>query len=98
MADVPVSQGALLAAHELVVGHGEVPVCGPVTFDLPAGHAVAVVGANGAGKSTLLTTLAGLLPRSRGNGAGRCDVRPARPAGSRRELIGPLGPALRLTP
>jgi ABC-2 type transport system ATP-binding protein len=62
MVDVPVPRGALLAASELVAGHGDVPVCGPVTFDVPAGRALAVVGANGAGKSTLLTTLTGLLP------------------------------------
>jgi ABC-2 type transport system ATP-binding protein len=62
MADDPVSQDALLGASGLTTGYGDVPVCGPVTVAVPAGRALAVVGANGAGKSTLLTTLAGLLP------------------------------------
>jgi ABC-type multidrug transport system ATPase subunit len=52
----------LLSARGLLVGYGGAPVCAPVTVDVPAGRAVAVVGANGAGKSTLLRTLAGLLP------------------------------------
>jgi ABC-type multidrug transport system ATPase subunit len=62
MTDDAVSQPTLLAAQELIAGHGDVPVCGPVTVGVAAGRALAVVGANGTGKSTLLTTLAGLLP------------------------------------
>src|SRR3978361_970729 len=68
MSDDPVSQAALLAAHDLIAGHGGVPVCGPVSLDLPAGQALAVVGSNGAGKSTLLTTLVGRLPPVGGGG------------------------------
>nr|WP_158550801.1 ATP-binding cassette domain-containing protein [Geodermatophilus sp. TF02-6] len=52
----------VLVAEQLLVGHGEVPVCAPVDLHLPAGRALAVVGPNGSGKSTLLQTLAGLLP------------------------------------
>ncbi len=53
---------ALLAAEDLSVGHGGTPVCAPVTVDVPAGTALALVGPNGAGKSTVLQTLVGLLP------------------------------------
>jgi ABC-2 type transport system ATP-binding protein len=54
--------GPLLHATALLVGHGDVPVCAPVTFALEPGTALALVGPNGAGKSTLLQTLVGLLP------------------------------------
>ena len=37
-----------------------------VTFDVPTGSLLGVIGANGAGKSTLLRTLAGILPPSDG--------------------------------
>ena len=41
-----------------------------VTFDVPHGTVLGVVGANGAGKSTLVRTIAGILPPS----AGRVEV------------------------
>jgi len=37
-----------------------------VTFDVPHGTVLGVVGANGAGKSTLVRTIAGILPPSEG--------------------------------
>lgn len=37
-----------------------------VSFDVPSGALLGVVGANGAGKSTLLRTIAGILPPSEG--------------------------------
>jgi ABC-type Fe3+/spermidine/putrescine transport system ATPase subunit len=40
---------------------------GPVAFDLPAGHALAVLGVSGAGKTTLLRSLAGVLPSAGGS-------------------------------
>jgi ABC-2 type transport system ATP-binding protein len=66
---------ALLTASQLVVGHGEHPVCAPVDLALAPGRALGVVGANGAGKSTLLQTLVGLLPPLAGTVAfGGADV------------------------
>jgi lipopolysaccharide transport system ATP-binding protein/teichoic acid transport system ATP-binding protein len=41
-----------------------------VTFDVPHGTVLGVVGANGAGKSTLMRTIAGILPPN----AGRVEV------------------------
>ncbi len=37
-----------------------------ITFELPPGQVMAVIGTNGSGKSTLLKTLGGLLPPDRG--------------------------------
>ncbi len=59
--DRAMRQPDLLAADDLSVGHGAVPVCAPVDLRLAAGRALAVVGPNGSGKSTLLRTLVGLL-------------------------------------
>jgi teichoic acid transport system ATP-binding protein len=42
-----------------------------VSFDVPNGTVLGVVGANGAGKSTLMRTIAGILPPT----AGRIEVR-----------------------
>ena len=41
-----------------------------VSFDVPHGKVLGVVGANGAGKSTLMRTIAGILPPT----AGRVEV------------------------
>ena len=37
-----------------------------VTFDVPQGEVLGIIGANGAGKSTLVRTIAGILPPSEG--------------------------------
>jgi ABC-type polysaccharide/polyol phosphate transport system ATPase subunit len=42
-----------------------------VSFDVPAGTVLGIIGANGAGKSTLLRTLAGILPPD----DGRIEIR-----------------------
>ena len=62
MTDARGAEDGLLVATDLVVGHGSVPACAPVTVALAPGRALAVVGPNGAGKSTVLQTLVGLLP------------------------------------
>jgi branched-chain amino acid transport system ATP-binding protein len=56
----------LLSVEDLHVYYGEaIHALRGVTFAVPAGEIVAIIGANGAGKSTLMWTLAGLLkPRS----------------------------------
>ncbi len=48
----------------------EVEAVQDVTFDVPHGTVLGIVGANGAGKSTLVRTIAGILPPS----AGRVEV------------------------
>jgi branched-chain amino acid transport system ATP-binding protein len=49
----------------LATAYGSIQALHGVSFTVPAGEVVAVLGANGAGKSTLLHTISGLLrPRS----------------------------------
>ena len=60
MIDVMDPVDVVVRAGELQVGY-DLPVFPPVTFEVAAGQAVAVVGANGTGKSTLLRTVVGLL-------------------------------------
>lgn len=56
-----VSKQPVIRAVDLVVGYGGEPVCAPVSFTLPPGRALALVGANGSGKSTVLRAVLGLL-------------------------------------
>jgi ABC-type polysaccharide/polyol phosphate transport system ATPase subunit len=48
----------------------EIEAVKDVSFDVPAGTVLGIVGANGAGKSTLVRTVAGILPPT----TGRIDV------------------------
>jgi branched-chain amino acid transport system ATP-binding protein len=57
----------LLSVDGLCAGYGRVPVLWGVSFDVPEGQIVALVGANGAGKTTTLRTLSGLLPATGGS-------------------------------
>jgi branched-chain amino acid transport system ATP-binding protein len=51
----------MLSVKHLQVGYGTVQVIWDISFDVPKGEIVALIGANGAGKTTTLMTLAGLL-------------------------------------
>ena len=57
---------AILRADGLHVRRGEHTMARGVSFDLPAGDALAVIGPNGSGKSSLLLGLRGLLPSTGG--------------------------------
>ena len=46
----------------LTVSYGGTPMIGPVSFEVPAGASVTIVGETGAGKTLLLRSLMGLLP------------------------------------
>jgi len=56
----------VLAAHDVTVERGGLPVLRGVSISVRAGEAVALMGGNGSGKSTLVRTLLGLLPHRRG--------------------------------
>ncbi|PSL02745.1 amino acid/amide ABC transporter ATP-binding protein 2 (HAAT family) [Haloactinopolyspora alba] len=69
-----------LQVDDLVVAYGRVQAVRGVSFTVPSGGLVALVGANGAGKSSILNALAGLVrPRSGSVRFGGRDVtrRPA---------------------
>src|SRR5438132_3346213 len=52
---------SMLRVEDLEVAYGKMQALWGVTFDIPDGEIVSVVGANGAGKTTTLKTLSGLL-------------------------------------
>ena len=56
-----------LIIKELSVSHGAMPALRGVTFEVPEGKIVAVIGANGAGKTTLLRTISGLMRPNSGS-------------------------------
>ncbi|TAM74568.1 ABC transporter ATP-binding protein [bacterium] len=51
----------MLAIEKLNVAYGNIQVLFDVSFSVPSGSFVGVLGANGAGKSTLLRTISGLV-------------------------------------
>ncbi|MDQ3032720.1 MAG: ABC transporter ATP-binding protein/permease [Myxococcota bacterium] len=58
----PAGTEGALAVRDLSFAHGARKVLDSVTFDVPAGGRLAVVGATGSGKSTLASLLPRLLP------------------------------------
>jgi branched-chain amino acid transport system ATP-binding protein len=57
----------MMRVEGLTAGYGAAPVLNDVSFTVPAGKIVAVLGANGAGKTTLLRTLSGQVPATAGS-------------------------------
>jgi phospholipid/cholesterol/gamma-HCH transport system ATP-binding protein len=55
-----VRQGPAISIRNLHVAYGEREILHGVTFDVPAGETVVILGGSGSGKSTLLRTLVGL--------------------------------------
>src|SRR3546814_5944314 len=55
-----------LEVESLTAGYGAVPVLRNVSFDVPTGGTIAVLGRNGMGKTTLVRALAGLIPTAEG--------------------------------
>jgi len=51
----------MLKVTNLTVNYGAIEAVRDLSFDVPDGQVVAVIGANGAGKSTTLNTIGGLL-------------------------------------
>ncbi len=56
----------MLVVEDLVTSYGTIEALHGVSFEVPKGQIVAVLGANGAGKTTLLETISGLLKPNRG--------------------------------
>ena len=57
----------LLAVRGLNAWYGESHVLHGVTFDVPAGEVVTLLGRNGAGKTTTLRSIMGIVPRREGS-------------------------------
>ncbi len=76
------------ASSHLSFAHGKRTVVDDVSFEVPAGGSLAIVGRTGSGKSTIATLLARLLPTPAGavflDGADICDL----PLGTVRASIG----------
>ncbi len=56
-----------ISCHNLSIGYGNMPLHEDISFHIPAGSYVCVVGENGAGKTTLIKTLLGLIPPIKGS-------------------------------
>lgn len=57
----------MLIVRDLHTSYGAIAALQGVSFEVPSGSVVALVGANGAGKSTALNTISGLLTPDRGS-------------------------------
>ena len=56
----------MLKVDHLQVAYGKVQTLWDISFEVPQGEIVALIGANGAGKTTTLKTLSALLKPGRG--------------------------------
>jgi len=59
----PTSTGQALTVEGLTVHYGGVCAVRDLSFSVPAGEAIGVIGANGAGKTSTLKAVMGLVPR-----------------------------------
>ena len=57
----------ILKINDLKVNYGGIEAVKGISFDVPAGQIVTLIGANGAGKSSTLRTIAGLVKPSGGS-------------------------------
>jgi branched-chain amino acid transport system ATP-binding protein len=57
----------MLSVRDIHTSYGAIAALQGVSFDVPRGSVVALVGANGAGKSTTLNTISGILQPNKGS-------------------------------
>ena len=58
---------AILNINDLKVNYGGIEAVKGISFDVPAGEIITLIGANGAGKSSTLRAIAGLVKPASGN-------------------------------
>jgi len=63
----------LLRVQDLSVAYGRTPVVHDVSFSIPAGGSLALIGESGSGKSTIARSVLRLLPRATGRARGRVE-------------------------
>lgn len=68
------AEGPLLRVDGLNVSYGGHQVVSDVSFELPRGHSLALIGESGSGKSTIARSLLRLLPSGVGRATGRIEV------------------------
>jgi branched-chain amino acid transport system ATP-binding protein len=74
------SGGPLLTVNQIETYYGNIQALKGISFNVPEGSIVALLGANGAGKSTTLKSISGLVPPIRGTiafGGRRIDELPS---------------------
>ena len=57
----------MLKIEHLSVNYGGIEAVRDISFEVPEGAIITLIGANGAGKSTTLRSIAGLLKPTRGS-------------------------------
>ncbi len=57
----------MLEVRDITIKYGECEVLQDISFELPDGKTIVLLGANGAGKTTLIRALNGTLPPARGS-------------------------------
>lgn len=103
-----VTPTALLRVEDLSVAYGRTPVVHDVSFSIPRGGSLALIGESGSGKSTIARSVLRLLPRATGRARGRVELdgtdvlglseRAFRPLRGRRIGFVPQDPAHALNP
>lgn len=63
--DIPKPGKIVLTVKDLEFGYNT--SLGKISFELPYGKKIAIIGANGTGKSTLLKTICNIIPKLKGN-------------------------------
>lgn len=69
----PVEAAPLLSVRDLSVAYGRTPVVHDVSFSIPRGGSLALIGESGSGKSTIARSVLRLLPRGAGRANGRVE-------------------------
>ncbi|MEX0153679.1 dipeptide ABC transporter ATP-binding protein [Microbacterium sp. LMI1-1-1.1] len=64
----------LLRVEDLSVAYGRTPVVHDVSFAIPRGGSLALIGESGSGKSTIARSVLRLLPRAAGRATGRVEL------------------------
>jgi len=71
--EAPAAPAPLLSVQNLSVAYGRTPVVHDVSFSIPRGGSLALIGESGSGKSTIARSVLRLLPRGTGRASGRVE-------------------------